>query len=165
MTPLIAVMLLAGAVSLALVAAGRRQLAVLPLVGELAMLLAMLDTHWPGLGVVPALAWAAALTVCALGTALVDRLRREASVELHGDRLHTVGMLLAAGLLALGASPAPGGAAHGHGGLGLALPLLLALGAYAVVAAAALRRGTGRERLRRAASTVALLAMGGMALG
>lgn len=177
MTALVTLMLLAAAASL-LLGAGRRRLAALPLLGELVMLLAMLDTHLPALGLAPPLLWSALLALCALGTALVERMRRHVAGARHADslpadrphadRLHTVGMLIAAGFIAAGTASsiatAPG--AHAHGGLGLQVPLLMALAVYAVAATAGLRgRATPRrERLRRAASAVALLAMGGMAL-
>lgn len=189
MSALIATMLLAAVVSLLLLGASGRRLAALPLLGELVMLLAMLDTHLPHTGLAPPLLWSALLAGCALATALVDRLRRRApqsergfagarvpraalgragAPAPHADRLHAVGMLLAAGFIAAGAAgAAAAGGAHGHGGVGLLPPLLVALAAYAVAAVLGIRRvRAGRvERLRRAASAVALLAMGGMAIG
>jgi len=168
MIALVTLMLLAATASLLLLGAGRRRLATLPLLGELVMLLAMLDTHLPALGLAPPLLWSALLALCALGTALVERMRRRVAGARHADRLHTVGMLIAAGFIAAGAasSIATGPGAHAHGGLGLQAPLLAALAVYAVAATAGIRgRATPRrERLRRAASAVALLAMGGMAL-
>lgn len=155
----------AALVALVLGVVGVRRVGRFTLVAEVAMLVAMVDVHVPGLGVVPAPFWALALGGCALGTALVDRLRCASRPD--ADHLHALGMLLGAGFVLLDGTASHGVAAsastHVHGAVVL-LPLAVAVVVHAGIVAHGLlgRRLPRVEAARRAASLASLLAMGAM---
>jgi len=162
MTALLITTVLAAVVALGLGVAGVRRVGRVPLAAEVLMLVAMADVHVPALGIVSAPFWALLLGGCALGTALVDRVRR--SGRPGGDHLHALGMLLGAAFVLLGGVGVHGGSGHGHGVVVLVLPV----GVAAVVhAGVVLRDVLGRrlpalESVRRLASLVSVLAMGAM---
>jgi hypothetical protein len=170
MLALLTITIAAAVVALVLGVVGVRRVGRFTLVAEVAMLVAMVDVHVPGLGVVPAPFWALALGGCALGTALVDRLRRASRPD--ADHLHALGMLLGAGFVLLDGTASHGvvasGATHVHSvvahGAVVLLPLAVAVVVHAGIVAHGLlgRRLPRVEAARRAASLASLLAMGAM---
>lgn len=135
------------------------------LVADGLMVLAMLDSCILGDPLLPAWSWAIALLCCLFGTLPGGRSRADG----HSLRLHRIGLVLSAGLVAVagglhasghgGAGPA----GHAHGGAQLPSPLLGLLGLallYAIVAFA--RSAPGAERIRNAASGTGIVAMAGM---
>lgn len=163
MVVLLFLVMVASAVgALVLGVVGRRGVATAPLVAEVVMLVAMLDGHLPGLGIVPAPFWALLLGCCAMGTALVERVRgsgRRPGV----DHLHALGMLLAAVFVVLGSGDAHRGAGHEHAVV-LLLPVVVAVvvHAAAVVWSVCGGRAPRVESVRRLASLASVLAMGAM---
>lgn len=165
MVLLLGATLLTATVALVLGVVGVRRVGQVALVAEAVMLVAMVDVHVPALGLVPAPFWALLLGGCALGNALVDRLRRASRPD--ADHLHALGMLLGAGFVLFGGAATHGsttaGAAHVHGAVVL-LPLAVAVVLHAgVVARGVLGRRLPRvEAARRSASLASVLAMGAM---
>jgi len=148
---------------------------------ESVMLAGMLDVHLSIFGFLPAPAWSLLLVVCAIGTALLDRVRRHRGTDSSRDQLHAVGMLLGAVfLLFIGASmgSAQSGdtegvvaaaTSHAHGALAasnIVVVASVAVAAYGccVGRALMLRRPRRIESVRRLTSLSALVAMAVMAI-
>jgi hypothetical protein len=172
-TALVALALACGGVSVLLAILRARDCGRATPVVESIMLAGMLDVHLSSLGVIPAPAWSLMLVVCAIGTAMLDRLRRHRGGDSSRDQLHAVGMLLGAVfLLFLGASTGhahTGGAtaaaaSHGHGALATSTIVVVASVAVAaygccVGRALLLRRPRRVESVRRLTSLGGLVAM------
>jgi hypothetical protein len=160
MDVLLAVMLVSGATALTLGVVGRRRVGTGPLVAEVVMLVAMLDGHLSGL--VPAPFWALLLGACAMGTALLDRVRTSRRRP-GGDHLHALGMLLGAVFVVLGSGDAHRGGGHDHASV-LLLPVVVAVVVHAAAVLWSVRgRGVPRaEAARRLAALASVLAMGAM---
>lgn len=163
------VIVAAGASSVALAIAGRRHGGRSAPVLECVMLLAMVDTHVPLLGIVPVPLWSLLLVGCAIGGAFAARLRIGARPHAAIAQLHAGGMLLAAVLLLLIgtasnhaariAQPITSGVAHAHGDSS-ALPAMAFVGLAVIGYAAAvitvlLRRRPGRVEGARCLSSLA----------
>lgn len=162
---LVVVMTCCVVVALALGIVGRRRLGPGPLVGEAVMLVAVVDAHLPGLGVLPVSAWALLLGACAMVTALLDRLAAGARRP-GGDHLHALGMVLGAVFLVLGGAHGAGGApGHVHGGA-VVVPLVAAVVLHvgAVAWTVVVRRPSRVEATRRVAALAGVLVMGVMAV-
>ncbi|MBF4615547.1 hypothetical protein [Curtobacterium sp. VKM Ac-1376] len=157
---LLIVMLAASLVALVLGVAGGRRVGPVALVAEVVMLVAMLDVHVPALGVVPAPFWALLLGGCAMGTAVVDRLRRH--TRPGGDHLHALGMLLGAVFVLFGGGHAGAGTGHSHSAVLLPVGVAVAVHAGVVLSTVVGGRLPKWESLRRAASLASVLAMGAM---
>jgi hypothetical protein len=177
---LVVVALACGGVSVLLAFARARDCGRATPVVESVMLAAMLDVHLAGLGFLPAPVWSLMLVACAIGTALLDRVRRHRGTDSSRDQLHAVGMLLGAVfLLFIGASaghthPGDGAgltaAASSHAHSALATSTIVAVAAVAVAAygccvgrALVLRRPRRMESVRRLTSLGGLVAMAAMA--
>jgi hypothetical protein len=165
------VVIAAGASSVALAIAGRRHGGRSAPVLECVMLMAMVDTHLPTLGVVPVPLWSLLLVGCAIGGAFAARLRAGGRSHAAIAQLHAAGMLLAAVLLLLIgtasnhaariAQPIASGVAHAHGhGDSSALPAMAFVGIAVIGYAAAvvtvlLRRRPDRVEAARCLSSLA----------
>jgi hypothetical protein len=171
MNALLALMVGLSIASIAFGLTARRRVGPGPLIGEVVMVVAMLDVHGADASVLATPGWAATLAACAVGTALLDRVRRAGSRARSGDALHPIGMLLGALLLLFAGAPAvlDGGSDHGHRGAALDLLLVvlpMLLGYAVLVLWDSVRRRRGARLAREVASLAALLAMGAMvALG
>jgi hypothetical protein len=158
---LVVLMVSSAVMALVLGVVGRRGAATVPLVAEVVMLVAMLDCHLPGLGIVPAPFWALLLGGCAMGTALFERVRgsgRRPGV----DHLHALGMLLAAVFVVLGSGEAHRVAGHDHGVVLLPVVVAVVVHAAAVVWSVCGGRAPRVESVRRLSSLASVLAMGAM---
>ncbi|KJC63085.1 hypothetical protein [Agreia bicolorata] len=177
MSALFAVMVAAATASVVLSILGRSHGGRTGPVFECVMLLAMVDVHAPGLGVVPAPLWCVLLTACAIGGAFVGRLQAAPGARPAIVLRHSAGMLVAALLVLIagttGSRDAPlavanaSGIAHAHGAAPssfLVTLVVVAVVAYAIgVVAVVLHRRPARiETARCFSSLLGLVAMAGM---
>jgi hypothetical protein len=172
MNALLALMVTFSVAAIALGLVGRRRIGSGALLGELVMVVAMLDVHSSGGGILATPIWASVLALCAITTACLDRVRRARSRVRTGDALHPIGMLLGATLLLfVGAAPgegASGGHVHLVAAVDLVIVVLAGLLVYAVLVLrdAVLRHRRDSSLAREVAGLGALFAMAAMvALG